>query len=739
MNTSIPQQPVDICAEIDGAVKRGWALTPVNGKRPINPGWQNEEPQSADDLKEHATQGGNIGLRTGSVSGVVALDYDLDKGGLIPPELEGVKTPTVITPHGCHQYFQAPSDVKITNSASKLGPHLDVRGENGQTVFPGSKNQAGTDYRWWLGLSPDDVPLQPLPQWVIDKLAKPTPPRASSSGNGQHKPAPTNGVGHGVPQNNDYVFAALHGELELIRNAPEGTRNNQLNTSSLKVGSLLCYSTITRQEAGEKLLKAALESGLEESESIATIRSGLRAGLANPREADLLKRSTDAPDGVSEVRLTDLTNAERFRDSYSNDIKHISSIGWIAWDGQRWAQDAEKGAHRLAHTVGGLVRKEFNNSGCVDPALAAMYARWERSSRSASRIHAMLSEARCLTGIDGDALELDSHEWLFNVPNGCVDLRTGELLPHDRQHFITRLSPVVYKPEATAPRFELFLREIFQGDEELIGYWQWCSGLSITGCRDYALFFIEYGGGSNGKTVEAGIRERILGPDYAHALPAEALLMQKHAQHPTEIAQLRGKRFVHCAETPQGRRLNEPLLKLLSGGDRVRARLMSRDSFEFRPEGTIFLHTNSKPVIHDASEGLWRRLRLIPFLAKFTPDKCDPHLLDRLWSERSGILNWLVSGARRVQHGEPALPPCVRKATDQYRASEDLLGDFLSECTELAPHDVVTVDEMHAAFLEHSGIKTLSKKALAAMMLERGHGRVRTKNTRSYKGLRLVG
>jgi putative DNA primase/helicase len=384
-----------------------------------------------------------------------------------------------------------------------------------------------------------------------------------------------------------------------------------------------------------------------------------------------------------------------------------------------------------------MVRNEAKD--IRDPEVAREYFRFAKRLETAMCIDAVLKLARALRGIDADGETFDAPPWLLNCPNGTVDLSTGRLRLHRREDFLTKLCPTPYKPGTPCPRWQQFLREVFDGDDDLISYVQWLSGYSLTGSTEHQVFAILYGSGANGKSTFIGALHRALGSDYATNLDPETLLAQHTPRHSTDLAALHGARLATAHETADGRRLNESLIKQLTGGDRIRARFVCQDSFEFSPQLKLWLCTNHRPTIRDDTHGMWRRVRLISFRVQFDGTKCDPSLARSLAEEASGILAWAVEGAKRcAAYGEPALPSAVRAATENYRAELDTLAEFLDTETEMWEHASVRKNALYQAYSNSLNGRCENQRAFAERMRAKGFCEGRDKDGRLiWRGLRL--
>jgi putative DNA primase/helicase len=312
-------------------------------------------------------------------------------------------------------------------------------------------------------------------------------------------------------------------------------------------------------------------------------------------------------------------------------------------------------------------------------------------SEQANRIDAMLRLARSEPGIPVTPEQLDADAWKINALNGVVDLRTGKLLPHDRSYLMTKLAGAEYLlgPEGDCLHWENTLATILDCDDELFRFLRRLFGMALVGESSEAILPILHGSGSNGKTI---VTETILDAfgEYGMKAPSDLLLAKQSNEHPTAIADLFGRRLVLAAESDEGRRLAEGTVKELTGGDTIRARRMRENYWSFRPSHTIVLTTNHKPRVRGTDYAIWRRLALVPFSVRFwdadkgeegSPElKADKGLKAKLKAELGGILRWLVDGCLEWSHNGLIVPSSVTAATNEYRAAEDVLAEFLKEC-----------------------------------------------------------
>jgi len=326
------------------------------------------------------------------------------------------------------------------------------------------------------------------------------------------------------------------------------------------------------------------------------------------------------------------------------------------------------------------------------------------------------------------------------VKNGTIDLRTGKLKPHNRADFITKLVPIEYRPEMETPLWRAFLNKIMEGNQELIRFIQKAAGYSLTGLVNERCLFICYGTGSNGKSVFLGTLLKIAG-EYAKQVPKELLIKRRYGnEHPTVIADLFGVRLATTIETEKDNIFAESQVKWLTGGDRITARFMRGDYFQFNPTHKIWMATNHKPIIRGTDNAIWDRIRLIPFNVTIPPEEQDKNLAEKLEAELPGILAWAVEGCLLWQREGLCPPPEVIKATEKYREEMDILADFFADCCIIGPeHTEKNADlyKTYSRWCEEQGEKPVSQRTFSQSLQERGYRNERTRNGRIWRGLRL--
>ncbi len=288
----------------------------------------------------------------------------------------------------------------------------------------------------------------------------------------------------------------------------------------------------------------------------------------------------------------------------------------------------------------------------------------------------------------------DGDPWVLGAPNGVIDLRTGQLREGRRDDRITMSAGVPYDPRAVCPRWEQFIREIFNHDEELVTFVQRAAGYSLTGDTSEQCLFLCHGTGANGKSTFLRTLAAVLG-DYGHSMPFSTVELHQRAAIPNDLAALVGRRFVTASETNDGTRLNESRIKALTGEDAISARFLHAEFFTFVPVAKFWLAVNHKPVVRDDSYAFWRRIRLIPFLQTFPGDKT---LAAALRAEGKGILSWAVRGCLEWQQEGLPTPAAVSEATAAYQVESDPLQAFLDEAIERAPDCETAAADLYDAY-----------------------------------------
>lgn len=381
--------------------------------------------------------------------------------------------------------------------------------------------------------------------------------------------------------------------------------------------------------------------------------------------------------------MTDTGNAQRLRDKYKGNIKYsYIRKKWLYWTGKVWTVDQTGEIKKLADEIINDIKKEAFTE--QDEDKQAELLKWATKTASSKGKEAMVKETQHIEGIPVLMDELDCYNDYLNCQNGVINLRTGELLPHDGNFMMSRISYAEYDNSGKKPELWLkFLDDVTNGDKELQEYLQKCVGYSLSGSiREQCCFFL-YGMGNNGKSTFLDTISDLLGTYASNVQPDTIMMKKQDSGANSDIARLKSTRFVTSEEPTEGVRLNEGLVKQLTGGGKVTCRFLYGDEFEYEPEFKIWIGTNHKPVIRGTDVGIWRRIRLIPFEVNIPKDKVDKNLKWKLRKELPQIMKWAVDGCIKWQKEGLELPKCVEQATNEYKVEMDILANFMESCIEI--------------------------------------------------------
>lgn len=430
--------------------------------------------------------------------------------------------------------------------------------------------------------------------------------------------------------------------------------------------------------------------------------------------------------GTSPVRFSEDALAANFADQHSESWRFVAAWGqWLTWTTRVWKREDTLQAFDLARQV------------CRAAAIRSPSARVRTKLSTASTVAAVERLARSDRRHATTTEVWDRDPWLLNTPDGVLNLRSGQSQPHDPALYMTKVAAAVAKGDC--PVWLGFLDTVTGGDAELQSYLKRMAGYCLTGVTsEHALFFL-YGTGANGKSVFANTLVEILG-DYATVAPMDMFMASHGDRHPTDMAGLRGARIVTSIETEQGSRWAESKLKALTGGDKITARFMRQDFFEFIPQFKLLIVGNHKPSIRNVDEAMKRRLHMVPFTVTIPAEKRDKRLPDRLLAERDGILAWALQGCLEWQKHGLRPPPAVMAATEDYFEAEDAIGRWIDERCSMGPSQNASTATMFAdwkAWAEANGEFAGSVKRFSESLIVRGFERHNTRAAKGFQGIAL--
>lgn len=419
-----------------------------------------------------------------------------------------------------------------------------------------------------------------------------------------------------------------------------------------------------------------------------------------------------------------------FAQQHAEDLRWVNPWGkWLHWDGCRWKPEDSLLAFDKARAI---CRTEAARVPTKQRKLAAAVA----SSKTVAAIERLAKADRRLAAFN-DQWDLDP--LLLNTPDGTVDLSTGELRSHRKQDHLTKVTAVT--PGGECPLWLAFLDRAMGGDGDLVRFIQRVAGYSLTGLTiAHALFFF-YGTGRNGKGVLLGTLAQILG-DYSRVAPVETFIDSRAERHPTDLAMLRGARLVSAQETEQGRAWAESKIKALTGGDKITARFMRMDYFEFIPQFKLIVAGNHKPGLKNVDEAIRRRLHLVPFTVTIPEDEVDPDLPEKLRAEWPGILQWAIDGCLDWRDLGLAPPAAVRDATAEYMQAEDAFALWIGERCSTEKRDECEVGSLFKSWVgwaDRAGEVAGSMKRFSQALQDRGFSPFRNAlGKRAFKGIRVL-
>jgi putative DNA primase/helicase len=477
----------------------------------------------------------------------------------------------------------------------------------------------------------------------------------------------------------------------------------------------------------QKLIAAAI--GKSESEN-KTEGESQAQGAPTFEEADRGRAGGGSEDEPGPPEFSDEALALLFAECH-DDLRYVAKLGrWFVWDGMAWREDDTLlGRDRARRTC----RAAAARCGEQQSRLARAIA----SAKTVAGVERLAQSDRTLAAtVD----QFDRDIFALNTPAGIIDLRSGQMRPHDRAAYLTKITGVAPDFDTPTPVWDAFLRKIMGGHDEVIEYLRRVAGYSLTGStQEHALFFC-YGVGANGKSTFLNAITAAAG-DYHRTAPIETFISSNHDRHPTELAGLRGARVVTAIETEEGRRWAESRIKSLTGGDPIPARFMRQDFFEYTPQFKLIIAGNHKPGLRSVDEAIRRRFNLIPFSVTIPSGERDETLPDRLKVEGPGILAWAITGCIDWQRRGLAAPKIVTDATAAYLDSEDAVSAWLDDMAERDGGSFATTAHLFGSWsnwAEKAGEYVGSAKRFGQALEKRGFVHHRHRQIgRGFLGIRL--
>jgi putative DNA primase/helicase len=452
---------------------------------------------------------------------------------------------------------------------------------------------------------------------------------------------------------------------DLVRGAPPSERLPALEFFARHAAALV-GPRLPHAEAADRIWTFADAIGLIAAHGEDEVQAALTRGFENPAEPDSANVLSDDAEQVA-PEFSDEALALKFAAEHHQTLRHVAVWAkWLEWTGTHWRVDAT------------LQMLDASRRVCRQAASTCEIAKTATVVTSGRTVAAVLNLARADRRLASRTDDWDADPWALNTPSGVVDLRTGLMRPHRAADLLTKITAIAPDARYETPTWQRFLERVTDNDADLIGFLARMLGYAMTGLiREHALFFL-YGTGANGKSTFLNVLTGILG-DYHKTAAIETFTASTSERHPTDMAGLRGARAVTAAETEEGRRWAESKIKASTGGDRIAARFMRQDFFEFTPTFKLIIAGNHKPSLRSVDEAIRRRFHLIPFTVTVPPAERDEKLGEKLRAEWPGILAWMIEGCRDWQTGGLAPPASVKAATANYLEAEDTLAAWIEQ------------------------------------------------------------
>lgn len=447
----------------------------------------------------------------------------------------------------------------------------------------------------------------------------------------------------------------------------------------------------------------------------------------------------------------DTGNADRFTDIFKDRVLYsYTNKGWYIYDGKRWLFDTLGRINDYFEQSIEVLKKQgmVSNVPMLENETSEDYQKRLKAIRAAYEKHLTYSRSNrgTVAGIKQsmhknsvDISEFDGNDMLINLENSVYDMVSGINIPHDATLKFTKKANVNYDESKKCPRWEQFLREIFNDDKDLIKWIQKALGYSLTGKTSEQVMFILNGNGRNGKSVFLDVVSHIFG-DYRTNIQPDSLMVKNSQGANSDIARLKGARFVTTVESNDGMRFNEGLVKQLTGGDTVTARFLHANEFEFTPKFKVWMATNHRPIIRGTDKGIWRRIRLIPFEREFTEEEVDLDLTSKLLAESDGILQWMLKGLEMWQKERLGMCEKILMANKEYRQEMDVVSTFIEECVNNSLGKEVKASELYQHYRNYcsqNGFFVLTSTKFGRELDNKGYIKLRKRTGQFYQDISI--
>ena len=497
-----------------------------------------------------------------------------------------------------------------------------------------------------------------------------------------------------------------------------------------------------RKQSGSTYGAITLQKAIADCNNIYSPKTGDNYSLsikpaATPTSSDETTQKT--------YTFDDMGNAQRFVDLFGSEVRYsYTEKKWMYYDSRKWCVDNTGVIESLADRSILAMKAEANVYALADQEsggnILKAFEKHQKNSRSNKSKKSMLSET--MHHIPILPAQLDRFKMALNTPSGVINLKNGDLKSHAAEHYFTKITSVDYSVNADCPRWIAFLKDIFNNDLNLIRYIQKAVGYSLTGSTAEQCAFFLFGTGRNGKSTFLDVIRQVFG-DYATNIQPETIMIRPTSGSSinSDIARLKGARLVTSVEPNEGVRINEGLLKQLTGDDVVTARKLYAEEFEFKPEFKLWMATNHKPIIRGTDTGIWRRIHMIPFTVQIPEDKVDRNLPHKLKAEMTAIFKWCVDGCLLYQQEGLKMPKAIMDCVRDYRREMDIISAFIEDRCEVGAGLSVQSAQLHAAYMSwaEQGNEYCMSNTKFGIEIAKRYEKIKSKKCNYYLGLTLDG
>ncbi len=693
-------------------------------KKPLHKNW-NTITQTLDDvILEHQNKELNIGLVLGKTSGAMDIDCDSQEAVAVADYLNDSNHAHFKRNQSSSHFFYLCKEggktiqLKDPDTNASL---VELRGDGGQTMIPPSIHPNGEQLEW--NTLPDNLSHHSYDELIkqVYKIGAISLLLKSWERGSRHQLSLAfAGLCQSLKIDYDDAFILLDLVCKIKQDEETNARLDNLKFTYQKpemknIGFTGVQNIIGSQRAQK--LSAWLQKAFDvESYDLATLSN------TSVMEVNSLSR----PEDVNETNMAKgLSSYLKHKALFCFDDKH-----WYLWNGKHWEKDKKRKIVNittdflLTHILILTENRRFD------------IAQRMMSFQSRQKIENIMELAKPKLAVS--LTDFDTKPMQLCIDNGVIDLNSGELLEAKSDMMHSKFAPIDYNPEADCPSFKRFMNDVFNNDE-VINYIQKVVGYTLTGNIHEQCLFMLIGSGANGKSTLVNILSDMMGT-YATNTAARTFMASANDNIGDDLVRLSGARMITASETEHGQRFAEAKIKSFTGGDTITARPLYGEYINFKPIGKIWLTTNNRPEIRGSDDGIWRRIKEIPFNRQFTSEEQDKELEYKLVLEMPGILNWAIEGCLKMQsEGLTTLPASIEKSVREYRQEMDTVSSFIDEICVQSP-DTTTVSTMYESYRDWCQTQrchAVGKGQFGKAMQEHGYVQERDRNGRYWKGVSI--